>query len=297
MRTEKNTKLNYKKIIFWSLVAFFILAAVLFVWLLAGKATNAKRKVLENLPLPIALINNKPIYAKDFFKRYDLAKNFLNPTQDSEELKKQIKDRLAYEEKVKQTAKSKNVSVDQKQLEKEYELFAQAYQMQTGESLENALIARGINDGYFKNKILGFNVLLKNLALWHNTQKDLNQKPYRVADFLMQELNGGADFAGLASMYSQDENSKAFEGDLGYVEIFNLLFELQEPIDTGGAGKVLVLPSSLGLHIIKIEDKDNIGEQGGPRAHLRQIFLNTEDFNKWLETQIKTYKTKTIINV
>ena len=48
MRTEKNTKLNYKKIIFWSLVAFFILAAVLFVWLLAGKATNAKRKVLEN---------------------------------------------------------------------------------------------------------------------------------------------------------------------------------------------------------------------------------------------------------
>jgi hypothetical protein len=55
--------------------------------------------------------------------------------------------------------------------------------------------------------------------------------------------------------------------------------------------------SRQGLHIIKLEDKDNLGQDNGQRLHLKQIFLPGLGFEKWLELEIDKIKIIRLLNI
>jgi len=70
-----------------------------------------------------------------------------------------------------------------------------------------------------------------------------------------------------------------------------LLLELREPVELLKDGEVKILPSRLGLHIIKQE------AQAGSEKHLRQIFLQTENFDSWLSGQTQNFNVKKLVNI
>ena len=288
-RTAKKAIIGFSVFVLLAIIGFLF-------WLFTGEITNAKKQIFISSPLPIMLVQNRPVYGNEFFQRLALAEKFNVQNKSEKNLIMEVKNRLIYEHKVKRLAASLKVPVSQNQINKAYDTYKQAVLQTSGITVEESLEEKGINQNYFKEEILSFEQLNSNLAIWFNGQRNLNEKTYRTADFLMQEVNSSSTFADIASLYSQDEDSKQFEGDLGFVELYNLLPELQEKIDAAASGEILLLQSSLGLHIIKIEGKNVLEGSGTPKVHLRQIFIKTSNFNSWLETQIQNYKVTSLIN-
>jgi peptidyl-prolyl cis-trans isomerase C len=70
-------------------------------------------------------------------------------------------------------------------------------------------------------------------------------------------LNGGADFANLASERSRDEASKANGGDLGYVTTGQTMAEIDAAAGGLKPGEYTREPvaSAFGFHIVKLEDR------------------------------------------
>ncbi|MDP2708477.1 MAG: peptidylprolyl isomerase [bacterium] len=86
--------------------------------------------------------------------------------------------------------------------------------------------------------------------------EDYNQAAEKLAVEILGKVISGGDFKALAESYSQDENTKATGGGLGYItekdnpEIYNLA----KNIDTGKTSADLGRVTS-GFEIIKVEDK------------------------------------------
>lgn len=81
-----------------------------------------------------------------------------------------------------------------------------------------------------------------------------------TADGVRAEAAGGADFAALAHTHSADLLSKDAGGDLGWVERGTLEPVLDEAAFALAAGQVSeVLESGLGLHVLKVEEKQAVG--------------------------------------
>jgi peptidyl-prolyl cis-trans isomerase C len=85
----------------------------------------------------------------------------------------------------------------------------------------------------------------------------------RIAELLQQARGPGADFAALASEYSQDPGSAKRGGDLGFFaagrmapEFEKAAFALKNPGDLSG-----VVQTKFGWHIIRLEERRPAGQQ------------------------------------
>lgn len=87
-----------------------------------------------------------------------------------------------------------------------------------------------------------------------------------TAEFLLEKVKAGEDFAELAAEYSKDPGSATNGGSLGYFQRGVMPPEFEEAAFALGLGEVSgVVESQLGLHIIKIEDIQTVKdvEEGG----------------------------------
>jgi hypothetical protein len=73
--------------------------------------------------------------------------------------------------------------------------------------------------------------------------------------------------------------------------------ELQTALENTQVGSHTLSSSRFGVHLIKVEEKDNNGESNALRLHLRQIFLGGGDFEQWFKEETKNYKVKEIIKI
>jgi hypothetical protein len=94
----------------------------------------------------------------------------------------------------------------------------------------------------------------------------------QLAQRLQEQAAGGEDFAALAREHSQDPGSGQQGGDLGYFERGRMVQPFDEAAFALGVGEVSeVVETPLGLHIIKLEDRetpsfDETGEAFRTRA-------------------------------
>lgn len=85
---------------------------------------------------------------------------------------------------------------------------------------------------------------------------DYNQAVEKLAAEVLGKVISGGDFKALAEGYSQDENTKALGGDLGYItekdnqEVYNLAKNIEVGKTSADLGRV-----TGGYEIIKVEDK------------------------------------------
>jgi hypothetical protein len=96
------------------------------------------------------------------------------------------------------------------------------------------------------------------------------------------------DFAAVAEQYSDGDSAKN-GGELGWFSADQMLPEIAVAVFNMKVGDASdVIQSSLGYHIVQLEDKKT--ENGVDKVRLRQVFVRTQSFADWLLGQEKNIK-------
>jgi len=274
---NKPPKISAKKRIVIASIIFAAIAAVL-VWLAIFGNSGLKSAVLKTLPLPVALVENQPIYSTQIYERLETAKAAYAKTgYDENRAKNEIFSRLVYEAKLKILAERQKAKLS---------AWQNFVEITGGESQNNRLL-KAVAKSKAEEDAVKF---------WFYGQKQLNPDAYRTAEFIVESLKQGKDFGELAKAYSQDQASIGLEGDVGPVEAANLLFELKGPLLGASVGENLILPSRLGIHVVQVYLK-KISGQGDDVLYLRQIYLRGTDFDSWVKSETKDYKIVNLIKI
>lgn len=288
-------RLNNKtiKIFVLFVVLLAALTVVFAMWLYSGDLNGAKVKIFTALPLPIASVNGKAIYMPNYVLRWQAYEQLYTKKLSSQtpmEAKKAIFDQIVSDEEVTQISNRHGIAVNQNELEAEY-LNLATENVQGGQNnLIQFLDNFNLSKNSYKEYAVKPQLLAVKLQTWFNSQAELNPNQYALAKTLIEQIKSGQDMPGLAKQYSQEDNGKIIGGDLGFVDPTKLLLEMREPVYAMNTGDVIIIPSRVGIHIIKLEEKQ------ANEYHLRQIFLLPENFDAWLETQIQNFKTYKLIN-
>ena len=105
-----------------------------------------------------------------------------------------------------------------------------------------------------------------------------------VAQKVLSDLSGGADFASVCKEYSLDLPTKDNGGDTGYFTKGSLLPEFEEAGDKLKVGETSgIVKTSLGYHVIKMADKK--GPESRPLAEVKSEIEN----ELFMEKQIALY--------
>jgi parvulin-like peptidyl-prolyl isomerase len=277
----------FLKFVYWALAIILVLAILSVVWLYSGTLTHAKIKIFQTVPLPMALVNGHPLSMQDFLIRFSVAQKTLGQS-NGQQTKFAIVQQLILEAEVSQLAQQRDVSVSQKQIGDEYLVLSEQTNLQGQTDFKNLLLSQNLDEGIFKNNVIKPELLFNQLRIWFNSQAGLNPQAYQLANGLIEQINGGKDMTALASQFSEDPAGKSSGGDMGFVQITDLSGELRESVANMKPGEAKIIPGLYGLYIIRLE------QETGNQLHLREIFLNTADFNSWLGSQTKKFK---IINL
>lgn len=289
----KHTFIKIAKIFGFTLLILFVIVLGLSIWFYRTPESSLKNKLAKALPLPVVLVENHPITMNAYLKRLTLTKTYYaNDKKITEkQLQKQTLDQLISEKKLNIIADSKHVSVSKTDLSGSMEVM-----MQQNQNFNQLISGFGLSESQFKDDILYPQILLTNLRIWFFSQGNLNTASYAEVDKAIQQANS-TTFEQAVATFSQDEASKATKGDLGFIEAGQIAPDFKEFFDTAKLNEVRVVPSSYGIHIFKVLEKDNNGAGGSARIHLQQIFIGGSDFDSWLTTEKNVLKVKTLLAI
>lgn len=132
----------------------------------------------------------------------------------------------------------------------------------------------------FENNIVKPDLYREALAQYVRDNEVSNVEAKKSAEEAKKELTNRVGFADVVKKYSKGESAKS-EGELGWFTAKQMLPEIAQAAFSLKAGaRSEVIASSLGYHIIEVEEKRN--ENGVDKVRLRQIFLPTKSFSDWL---------------
>lgn len=273
--------------VFCALSLPILLAAFLF-WLYANPLTAAKEKIFFALPLPAARVGNHYVPMREYIFRRHLAQKISGAASI-------VPDSQIFAQIIKETGQG--IVADKYGIRANHSQTEQALNRQDdfaspirGLSFADSLKSFGLSRDDYINYILGPQRRLISLQIWQNSQRNLNPQAYTLAGGLMDKLNLGQEFGTLAAQYSDDAVEKNIKGDMGYVDPSLALPELKGKLVEMKIGQVEILPSRLGLHIIKLTDKQ------GNLGHYFEIFLKNRTFDSWLTEETKKFSIKIYAN-
>lgn len=295
----KRSKTKTLKVLVVILLLLVALLGATTAWLFTGNLTAAKIRILKILPYPVALVNGRPILMKTFLRRLQLAQAFSQQQGQSVETDAQetaVLRSLVREEESRQLAAPKGLFVSRQELQSEYANFESQFNAQNSQPLAVALSGFSLSAEEFQEQILQPQILTAKLTIWHNQQPTLNPEAYQKINQIQRELAAGKTFESLAAAYTEDTRGKQVEGDTGFVESSELLPEIRAGLQNAKEGEVKLIASRYGLHLVKLEEKANSPLPNGSRLHLRQIFINPENFNDWFVQETKNANIQTFFN-
>ncbi len=108
-------------------------------------------------------------------------------------------------------------------------------------------------------KLLGFKASSDSVKARHiliSTQSGIAvDQAMAKADSLKKVIQGGGDFAALATLISDDPGSKVKGGDLGYFSEGMMVPEFNDACFNGKVGDLVVVKTQFGAHLINIQEK------------------------------------------
>lgn len=115
------------------------------------------------------------------------------------------------------------------------------------------------------------------LVDFNNTSGEMDTIAAKATiDSVKMMLNSGADFAELASKYSEDPGSKEKGGELGFFERRMMVKEFDEAAFNLKVGEISdVIKTNFGYHIIKLLEKAPLPTLDEERENLKKIFKQT----------------------
>ncbi len=284
----KNFLKKIPRKVYWISLAIVALIVIFLIWIYTGDVTSSKQNFLKVFPLPMALVNGHPIPMKDYIFREKVAGAF--PAQfgiNSPEIKSQIYSELIKEEEIRQLSWSHDVSVSQKQLDEEYLLLLSQSSLKDLKNLNLKL-----SDDTIKQQIIKPQLLLRQLKIWFNSQQSLNPQAYNLANSLVDRINKDPGLMpSLATEFSEDPTGRLTKGDMGFVQLTDIASELRENLSNIKPGEVKIIAGEKGIYIFRLE------EQLGNKIHLRMLYLNSADFNLWLDSQLPKFKVIKLLKI
>lgn len=82
-----------------------------------------------------------------------------------------------------------------------------------------------------------------------------------LADSILKQLQGGADFATLAKKYSEDTGSAVQGGELGFAKHGTMVPEFDKAIFTQPIGALAIIKTQYGYHIVQVEERQSAHTQ------------------------------------
>ena len=308
MNNEKKIKL--KTLIYALLIIIIIIIGISSI-LAYGTQTEIGKKIStvisRVIPFPAAVIGyTNVVYMSDveqdlaslekFYQTHDLSKEGLRvdfTTSDGQKRlqikEREIIDKLVEDKIIEILAKKKGVTLSQADINKAIAQGLSDYG--TADDVKNDLLnSYGWSMEDFKKFVVlpsAYKAALSSLV----SQQILNNSQAKAKlEQAQKQLAGGKDFAQVASEYSEGA-SKGNGGELGWVKKNQVLPELQSALFDSNSKpfeKDSVIESSIGFHIIEIENKKQ--ENNEDVLQIRQIFIAKDTFADWLNTQKKSMR-------
>lgn len=256
-------------------------------WLYTGQVSDAKASIFKALPLPAAIIDSKFVSAQEALERIDLAKQLMESQgMGTEADTTQTYDQLLEAKKLTALVSSRNLSVTNEAIDEEYKNIVNQYAAGDTEKFQTELEATyKMSPEKFKDEVIRQELEQAELGIWYSKQENLNVESYKTANDLKGKLDSGQSFEEVAKVYTQDEATKDFAGDSGLIPFDELLPEFRTDLKEVKVGDIKLVPSRYGLHILKVLDQNNDGENGARQIHLQQVFVKQVGFDEWLKTE------------
>lgn len=307
---KKQTDLDEVKIRPKALVVSGLIIILVLLAISVGLAYNTKTSAgirlkgfyAKLIPAPVAIINYRhfilsseleknlasvqQFYATQDFSKTGLRVDFSTPEGQKRLAikKKDLLQKMLEDKAIEILASERGITVSPEQATKLVNEKLQEF----GTAEE---VKKNLADSYgwtledFKKQVVIPSLYKEQLAAYFNEHDANLAKTHELANKAKSELTSGKDFAQVANLYS-DGSSKGKGGELGWVKKAQLLPELQVALFSKEAFKNdTVVESSIGFHIVEIENKKKDG--GEDVLQLRQIFIAKYAFADWLVEQMK----------
>lgn len=284
-----NNLILHKKKILIAIGVIILLLVIFGVWLYTGTITGAKRQIFSTVPLPVAFVEWSPITGQQLYQRVELGEKLLNTSGSNDDIDdSSFLDQLIEVKKIETIARHKNIQVTSEEIDKNYQNVLAQFPQGSEAELEKELLSNyGLDLRTFKNEVIRQSVLQDNIAIWFHSQENLNPESYLQARELMGKLDGGASFDEMALTSSEDEASKNFAGDNGFISYEDLLPEFQKAVEGLSIGDTKLVTSRYGLHIMRLNgiegDESTADEEKS--YNIQQIFIAPEDFQAWFKAE------------
>jgi peptidyl-prolyl cis-trans isomerase C len=210
----------------------------------------------------------------------------------------EVLNQLIQVELVVQQAKAEGVAVDQARVDEQVDQIKQANAEGDDAKFLEFLQQNNIPSEEQLRELLARDQVVEQMLLTHTTMEQAHARHILLsataeqiearkaeAEDLVEQLEGGADFAQLASEKSEDPGSKDSGGDLGWAARGMFVPEFDEAIFSMEKGEVRLVQSEFGWHIIELldlpavrglENRDALNTPQGQQAF-------TETFLPWVE--------------
>lgn len=303
---NKKNKIKFKTVIATFVLIVFLCIVVLgiVIYFFPGINNVVIKKTVQIIPFPLVLVDREFISVKETVNNLDSVKKFYE-SQDFSQLGLRVdfstedgENRLKIKEKgvlqklidnliIETEAKKRNINITSDIIDQEVDRKLKEYG--TGDYLkENLQKLYGWDTVDFKENIVKSDLYREKLT--EDIRK--NDQSYVLTRKKMEEvekkLKAGGDFSVLAKEYSSGESAKE-GGKLGWFSVNQMLPEVAKVAFSLDKDKQSdIIESSIGYHIIKVEDKKVENEINMVR--LSQIFVRAESFSEWLQKIEKNHK-------
>lgn len=259
------------------------------------------KKISSIIPYPAAIADNRIISAYDLEKNLDAVKKFyLNQnfsdaglrvdfsTPDGQKRLK-IKERrtltkLIENSIVEKEANRRGINLTSKEISEEVAKKAEEYG-------DKDFLEKNMQKLYgWKTKDFEGNIVKPDMyaqKLYQNIRSEDPESAKALTKIkqAQEELSKSKDFDTVVAKYSEGESVKN-RGDLGWFAINEMLPEIAQVISDQEIGKTSgIIESSLGYHIIRVEEKKT--ENGVDKFHIKQIFTRVPTLAEWLSQKEK----------
>jgi parvulin-like peptidyl-prolyl isomerase len=311
-KNKKNETVEKKIRISTVVYSFLIMVIVIFgaMCVLAyGTNTNVGNRIAgvmsKAVPFPAAFVGySNIIYLKDveanlaslqkFYATKDFSDSGLRVDFSTEDGKKrlmikerEILNKMIEDRAIEVLSKKRGVGVSRQDLDAA--VAKKIAESGTADELKADLLKNyGWTLSDFKDKVVFPEVYRQALADAVESEVLDNTAAKNKIQEAQKELLAGKDFSQVASIYSEGD-SKTNGGEIGWVGKEQVLPELQEQLFGDKAlEKFAITESSLGFHIVEIENKKKNGNDDV--VQIRQIFVRKPAFSDWLSNEMNKMK-------
>ena len=304
--SDNEKKIKLSTLVYAMLTVLFVIIAIISTLAYGTNTEIGKRiylKISKIVPIPAAVIGwNDFVLLSDvrsnlasvekFYKVNDFSQEGLRVDFSTESGKKRLKikereilEKLIEDKVIKILAQKRGISISEKDIDKIVENKLE--ELGTASDLEKDLAnTYGWNMEDFKKNVV-IPTAYKDALMQYVLLGELdNSSAKEKANEARKELESGKDFAEVVDKFSEGDSKKK-GGELGWVKKEQMIQELQEALfDEERYGNNEVIESSIGFHIVRIEEKKKEGEESVLR--LKQIFVAKKTFADWLKDSKKS---------